>query len=1828
MQSFRERSGFRGNQHCHQQEPYELSRLENYRHHHSQNRQGYEAHSLAAVAAASAAAGTGAKDCYSQHAYPGYSSSSASAEKQYKGGKIPSQHLPGGYSSHLSTAYSTQYVSEGHLQQKWEDSSHLPQYEQNMLGRMESAGRAGGGGSQFLPQNMLSISQSQCSHASQASTPVYTSHHQQKLPQDTSPSPMTYTHGHLHFPQHSQSHSSSTPSYVEKCSPAPHCYKGYPMPPNSQYIRQSGSSNSLKQSSYRSQNSYTYQQPPSRTGYEQQASLQGMPNTQDSLSKYQHFSQPQQNYCLSDISVRSPEQYYQNCSPSSGHSPARSVGRSPSYSSAPSPLMVNSETFMYSQPPITSGASSSSSLREPGLHMPQQSHPSPGVNHQTTSYAGSLKDKFSEKLLSNPSLWSLNALTSQVENISNNVQQLLLSEALIANKKGSKRNNPKQGEDFKGQHHALEDSSCIDAQHAAPVPDAFCAPQTVDTELQDGGCSNGSEDQQERSYYYCSQNTSPAQATTNSHLPSLDLVSSCIMNSPNGMSNKSEDTVPSLQAAQADGNTLNTLLKSIREDKSPQSTVTPSSLNPEQNSPSDGQNLKSPVKENFEESAWSEKLVEAKEEVKEQLLTECDGKTEVTPSKQEEWEGDKKCPSLFQKISEVLTGKSDPSEKEEKMYQELVQEYGPADGNIAEKLCSPSDVNCKTDVDSDAQSEMYKSDFPTNSDTTGKRVPFVWRDEYLTMKEDNSQFPFLSSRSELFEERLSTATKEKLKALEEQHSVPSSQTTEVRSEKESLPSSDEVINNKIWSLESGEFFSSAEEERGNKSPANAEPEVQDAALGNSEKRPVICDITPLTNSAKTVFSVFNEEATPLSQSRDHIDRRDAVVLEPDSPQLPGKSIMHSAPSWADTPPSPKKGDEEINPGISCPSAVTPSTKSEPMAPSANLRAFSRKPARGRRRQSGMLMHTSVQIRRLSSLGGEEVPAAPQKTILEPSPSIVFSEQTGAAHKDISSQTPTLFAENFPSRMCTRSFTAMAAPKACLHLKSRRGPKPSKGAAGKDTQGDPKGLISKMKWRKQRGPKPAVIGHRKGRRGLSENRQQDENQETSLCSSPCVKSQKPMVLRSRKQMQEIPLKEKGKEKKTMCILPKTLKEVKKQRTAFLKDQSCASSKQNLSAVHRKGVYRTLISKSDKSVTPIKRKSSCHSPVTVKRQRGVKAGKPETLQPPLKPKLMGVKSPKKRLMQGEHFKIPLSSFLTKDPSPAKVTDSPCISPQYPAKTKYLPPRKGRGLKYEAMVQKITSPGSKKHITIPQVENIHGNLTTKSTLQDLEQQKSVKTEELKPEEGGNTHSIEEIQDTTTVKASIVRGRKRVCAEISDQPQVVSGAEALVINTPRLAKQRAIKNNHEMHLKQRRKRRKGLAPSECTGTAEQQEPLSASTPTGCTGEQIDSAQTPTDTSMCKKVKCTITPSKKRQATALGKPSSKKQKKVEKMGLKTRNIKHLHDAKPTKNGRRLKTRHRQENTPLVEGQQPAVRLKYVLYKPQKNENKPFSPYVHIDGSKEFASLCDIINRPEEELLLQARKKKCAKTQSPVIVAKAIPNSSVMLQGPLVNKDLTDRCLTCCLCGKTANYKELGDLCGPYYPEDSVPRKALSFKYKLESRDERVTVNCSAAQSGTLKREGVKSLSGGSSGRPGRPRKAERVSGESATVRPKFLERYKKLQQFQGCERRAGEEGATPFWVQDGSATLLQRLELEAEAKEHWVHEACAVWTSGVFLVAGKLYGLREAAHSAAEMSCSKCQDLGASISCCSKDCPQKFHYVCAKETGCLLVEESFSLKCTKHKAL
>ncbi|XP_060946521.1 transcription factor 20 isoform X2 [Limanda limanda] len=98
-------------------------------------------------------------------------------------------------------------------------------------------------------------------------------------------------------------------------------------------------------------------------------------------------------------------------------------------------------------------------------------------------------------------------------------------------------------------------------------------------------------------------------------------------------------------------------------------------------------------------------------------------------------------------------------------------------------------------------------------------------------------------------------------------------------------------------------------------------------------------------------------------------------------------------------------------------------------------------------------------------------------------------------------------------------------------------------------------------------------------------------------------------------------------------------------------------------------------------------------------------------------------------------------------------------------------------------------------------------------------------------------------------------------------------------------------------------------------------------------------------------------------------------------------------------------------------------------------------------------------------------------------------------------------------------------------------------------------------------------------------------------------------------------------AQLAQLPQMPMDPEELWVHECCIVWTSGVYLVNGRLYGLQEALDGARETSCSYCEMVGSTLGCYSKGCTLRYHYMCAIEADCSLNEDNYSLRCPKHKS-
>ncbi|XP_054616128.1 uncharacterized protein LOC129171472 [Dunckerocampus dactyliophorus] len=126
--------------------------------------------------------------------------------------------------------------------------------------------------------------------------------------------------------------------------------------------------------------------------------------------------------------------------------------------------------------------------------------------------------------------------------------------------------------------------------------------------------------------------------------------------------------------------------------------------------------------------------------------------------------------------------------------------------------------------------------------------------------------------------------------------------------------------------------------------------------------------------------------------------------------------------------------------------------------------------------------------------------------------------------------------------------------------------------------------------------------------------------------------------------------------------------------------------------------------------------------------------------------------------------------------------------------------------------------------------------------------------------------------------------------------------------------------------------------------------------------------------------------------------------------------------------------------------------------------------------------------------------------------------------------------------------------------------------------------------------------------------------------------------RHAATDPATPLCCLCGHVTNAQGLgdlhgpyypdqapSTSRGEGERWIHEDCGVWSAGVFLVGGKLYGLEEAASLTCHTMCSACQRAGAIMGCSQKGCMRNYHYTCARHSGCVLNEDNLSMRCRQH---
>lgn len=318
---------------------------------------------------------------------------------------------------------------------------------------------------------------------------------------------------------------------------------------------------------------------------------------------------------------------------------------------------------------------------------------------------------------------------------------------------------------------------------------------------------------------------------------------------------------------------------------------------------------------------------------------------------------------------------------------------------------------------------------------------------------------------------------------------------------------------------------------------------------------------------------------------------------------------------------------------------------------------------------------------------------------------------------------------------------------------------------------------------------------------------------------------------------------------------------------------------------------------------------------------------------------------------------------------------------------------------------------------------------------------------------------------------------------------------------------------------------------------------------------------------------------------------------------------KASRTPKRRRVKHKQGcSSSMFSPKEPEIKLKYVNYKEKRDTRLDgFSPFIRVEHRQVLPSLCTVINYPEE-VRTQHKKGQQQQAHSGRFISAVVPSTSCLQLGRVSMHSQHQRSLVCCLCGQSANAMDLGDLHGPYYPEGyrpSTKKTASASGLKEEEEDD-----SSSSDSSSCSVRGR-----------GRKCAAPWALRPGAQLKQKgLLESHRWSGSSPAAKRPRSDAG--PADVEDWYSPPV----LPLEHCEYWLHEDCGIWSAGVFLVKGKVYGLEEAVKVSHDTMCSSCLSPGATLGCFFKGCPNKYHYRCALESDCVLIEENFSMKCKKHK--
>ena len=198
------------------------------------------------------------------------------------------------------------------------------------------------------------------------------------------------------------------------------------------------------------------------------------------------------------------------------------------------------------------------------------------------------------------------------------------------------------------------------------------------------------------------------------------------------------------------------------------------------------------------------------------------------------------------------------------------------------------------------------------------------------------------------------------------------------------------------------------------------------------------------------------------------------------------------------------------------------------------------------------------------------------------------------------------------------------------------------------------------------------------------------------------------------------------------------------------------------------------------------------------------------------------------------------------------------------------------------------------------------------------------------------------------------------------------------------------------------------------------------------------------------------------------------------------------------------------------------LMKSQKKRDSTTcgGPFLRVAGDKNTPKSVSIYHQPVLDIAASSSrhpssaKKKTQPLHGAMVVNMVTnlpPETSAMVPS---SRTIEGNKWACAFCGQHSSYKTMGDLFGPYYRNSDLPR--LEDFATVDNRQSDLLKEKRQSESGILSR-----------------RQKETIGISSKKSRSK--------------------------------------VKNEPPPDELWVHEACAMWSPGVYLVAGKLYGLDDA---------------------------------------------------------